>query len=487
MGEHGRNTAKPIYADIAIIGAGASGLMAACFAAVSPFKVVAIERNGAAGKKLSITGKGRCNIANSADLQATMRNIPGNGKFMYSAFHAMPAAGVIAFFEGLGVKAALERGGRYFTQSGDARDVTRALCGRAASAGAEILCGARVESIEVAGGGVAGGEAGSATGGEDAAGGEPYFLLRLGGGEGAGAGNRGGEGAGGRGGADAGNRGGAGGRSGAAGPAGLVRARRVIIATGGLSYPRTGSTGDGYRLAAALGHAIVPPQPSLVPLETAEEWPRGLSGLTLRNVGLKLFDQRGGQRFKALGEMLFTHFGISGPMVLSGSRQLLGCGFAGCAARIDLKPGLTREKLRDRIARDFDMYRKKRLRGALCDLMPRALIPVAIASAGMDAEAPVAAIGKSGVNALADAVKALPLTISGARPIDEAIVTAGGVRTPEINPSTMESKIRRGLYFCGEVIDVDAYTGGFNLSIAFSTGCLAGRSAAASLAAKPPP
>jgi predicted Rossmann fold flavoprotein len=174
-------------------------------------------------------------------------------------------------------------------------------------------------------------------------------------------------------------------------------------------------------------------------------------------------------------------------MVLSGSRQLLDCGFAGCAARIDLKPGLTHEKLRDRIGRDFSMYRKKRLRAALADLMPRALIPVAIAGAGMDAETPVAAIGKSGVNRLADAIKALPLTISGSRPIDEAIVTAGGVRTQEINPSTMESKIRRGLYFCGEVIDVDAYTGGFNLSIAFSTGCLAGRSAAASLAAKPPP
>ncbi|MDR1439890.1 MAG: NAD(P)/FAD-dependent oxidoreductase [Clostridiales bacterium] len=453
MGAHGRHTAKPIYTDIAIIGAGASGLMAACFAAASPVKVVVAERNDAVGRKLSITGKGRCNIANSADMQATMRNIPGNGKFLYSALHAMPNTGVTEFFGRLGVETVLERGGRYFTRSGDAGDVTRALRAQAAAAGAEILCGARVESV-----GLAAGDANPAMGNGSHGGCGARFALRLGGGCGADP------------------------RGAGRGHAGMILAKRVIIATGGLSYPATGSTGDGYRFAESLGHGVVAPQPSLVPLETAEEWPRSLSGLSLRNVGLRLFSPDGRQLFKALGEMLFTHFGISGPMVLSGSRQLLACGFAGCAARIDLKPGLTHERLHDRIARDFDMYRKKRLRGAMADLMPRSLIPVVLGQAGMDPEEPAAAIGKSGKNKLAEAIKALGMTISGARPIGEAIVTAGGIATKELNPSTMESKLVGGLYFCGEVIDVDAYTGGFNLNIAFSTGCLAGRSAAASLA-----
>jgi len=261
----------------------------------------------------------------------------------------------------------------------------------------------------------------------------------------------------------------------------VICARIVILATGGVSYPATGSTGDGYRFAEGFGHTIVNPRPSLVPLETIETWPCELTGLSLKNVNLKFFSPDGKKLFSKLGEMLFTHFGVSGPLVLSGSRALLDYGFSGCTARIDLKPGLSDEKLRARISRDMELFSKKSLKNAMTELLPARLIPVVINNAGLLPEQRADTIGKTGIAKLSETLKGLPLTIKSPRPMSEAIVTAGGVRIDEINPATMESKLAPGLYFCGEMIDVDAYTGGFNLSIAFATGHVAGASAAKAL------
>ena len=415
--------------DILIVGAGASGLMAAANATGGPFSVSVAERNATAGRKLAITGKGRCNVTNSANVEDSVRRTPGNGKFLYSAFSAMPNAAIAAYFEDLGVPLGLERGGRYFTRSGDAHDVAAALVRRAESRGARFLWNARVRRITRGTGGGSG----------------RRFTAWL-----------------------------ADGRS--------LGADAVVLATGGMSYPATGSTGDGYALARAFGHGVTPPRPSLVPLETVEEWPRALAGLSLKNVALKLFGADGKRLFAEQGEMLFTHFGVSGPIVLSGSRNLLGCGFEGCAGRIDMKPGLTPEKLEARIMRDLAANARKSLRNAVFGLLPSRMVPIALGIAGMDGAASASGVGRRGAARLASTLKGLPFTVAGARPIAEAIVTAGGVRTPEANPSTMESKLVPGLFFCGELLDVDAYTGGFNLSIAFATGALAAKGAIASLA-----
>jgi predicted Rossmann fold flavoprotein len=413
--------------DVAIVGAGAAGLTAACFASEKRSgdkpRVAVFERNGVPGRKLSITGKGRCNITNSADRDNFLRNIPGNGKFLFSAFSFMPGDAIVEFIESLGVAVELERGGRYFTRSGSAKDVTAALVTCAKKRGAVIQCNSRVSSIERMDG--------------TRRGVDSRFILKF-------------------------------------GNTPEVWARSVIISTGGISYPATGSTGDGYRFSESLGHTVIQPRPSLIPLETVEQWPRDMQGLTLKNVTLEFYSPEGKKRFSKLGEMLFTHFGISGPLVLSGSRSLLDCGFSGSTARIDMKPGLTTEKLSARISRDFSMYEKKQLRNAMKDLLPESLIPVVVAQSGLDPESRAGTLGKRGVSQLTETIKGLRLTVAAARPAAEAIVTAGGVKTSEINPSTMESKIVDGLYFCGEIIDVDAYTGGFNLQIAFSTGFLAG-------------
>ena len=471
-----------IYTDVAIVGAGAAGLMAAYAASAAPgarrLRVTVFERNDRPGRKLSITGKGRCNITNSAEKEQFMRNIPGNGKFLFSAFSKMSNNDIVSFFNRVGVETTLERGGRYFTKSGSAREVTDKLVCAAESNGANILCGARVMSIRLtapaaaattapataatspAGPAAANAPAATAPAATTAPataapashafvtvpadGAGRRFALRLKDGR-------------------------------------TAYANCVILATGGVTYPSTGSTGDGYKFAAAFGHTIIAPRPSLVPLETVEQWPSRLSGLTLKNVSLSLYSPGGKKLFSKLGEMLFTHFGVSGPLVLSGSRALLDCGFAGCAAKIDLKPGLSDEKLRARIARDFEFYAKKQLANAMADLLPARLIPVVIEYAGLEPALRADRAGAAGVAKLSETLKNLPLSISAARPPDEAIVTAGGVRTDEINPAAMESKIVPDLYFCGELIDVDAYTGGFNLSIAFATGHVAGFSAAAAL------
>ena len=474
--------------DVAIVGAGASGLMAACAASggggsaasgagasaasgaggtVAPggvgvsgggrLSVVVFERNERPGRKLSITGKGRCNITNNAEKEQFMRNIPGNGKFLFSAFSKMSNMDIVSFFERNGVGVALERGDRFFTRSGSAREVTDALVRVAERQGARIVCGARVASVGAAGrDGAVRGRDGAAVrngaplcdeaAGRDGAAGlngasdDSVFTIKMSNGR-------------------------------------AFQARCVILATGGVSYPATGSTGDGYKLAEGLGHSVVNPRPSLVPLETAETWPYDLTGLTLKNVSLKLFSPDGKKLFSKLGEMLFTHFGVSGPLVLSGSRALLDYGFSGCTARIDLKPGLSDEKLRARISRDMELFSRKGLKNAMTELLPSRMIPVVIDCAGLSPEQRADSIGKAGVAKLSEALKGLPLTIKSPRPMSEAIVTAGGVRINEINPATMESKIVPGLFFCGELIDVDAYTGGFNLSIAFATGHVAGTNA----------
>jgi predicted Rossmann fold flavoprotein len=430
-GGGGKTGRAPRTADIAVIGAGASGLMAAGCAAGAPLKVLLIEKNAVPGRKLSITGKGRCNLTNSADVAESVRNVPGNGKFLHTAFWTLPNAEIVAFFERLGVRTVLERGGRYFTQSGRAWDVTEALCAHAADAGADFLCHTGVAGVGRTG---SAGEAGG-------------FCVRL--------------------------------RDGR-----QILAKAVVLATGGLSYPRTGSTGDGYRFAESLGHTVVRPRASLVPLETVEDWPRALAGLTLKNVVLRLWGPEGKCCFEEMGELLFTHFGISGPLVLSGSRHLPedgAGGFAGCAAALDLKPALSHETLCNRITRDFTAYAKKSVPNALRALLPARLIPAAVALSGLEAGGTAAGVGKAGKERLAATLKNLRMASRAPRPVAEAIVTAGGVRTSEINPSTMESKLVKGLYFCGELMDVDAYTGGFNLSIAFATGCLAGRSARTAL------
>ena len=418
-----------IQTDICIIGAGASGLMAAVFAAVSPFRVLLIEKNTTCGRKLSITGKGRCNITNTADVEESLRNVPGSGKFLYSAFHAMNNRDIVRFFEEHGLATIAERGGRIFTKSGKAQDVTELLRRVAVSNGAQLLMGDAVNHAQ------------SVTGETD----DPArFFLRL--------------------------------KSGRE-----VRSRALVIATGGLSYPGTGSTGDGYRWAEAFGHTVIAPKPSLVPLVTKEKWPSRLSGLTLKNVVLTLHAPDGSRLYSELGEMLFTHFGISGPLVLSGSRYLSKYEFRDCRACIDLKPGLSDEKLYRRITRDFELYSRKSLRNALKDLLPSGLIPILIEQSGCDGELCVSEITREQKNRLVSVFKGLPLTVMDSRPIAEAIVTAGGVKTTEINPSTLESKRVPQLYFSGEVLDVDAFTGGFNLSIAFSTGFLAGKSAVQAL------
>ena len=457
---------KNIYCAVAIVGAGASGLMAAneaAAAAATVASVVIFERNDRPGVKLSITGKGRCNITNNAEKEQFMLNIPGNGKFLFSAFSKMSNRDIVAFFEKIGVGVALERGGRYFTKNGSAREVTGALVRRAERLGARFIYNARIKDIQIC---ENGGVRASNDGCGVRASGDMEAMHVSGDGCGV---HASGDGCGayrfrltahdGR----------------------VAYARSVVIATGGIAYPSTGSTGDGYTLAGGLGHAIVAPRPSLTPLETYETWPAELSGLSLRNVTLSLYSRDGKKLFSKLGEMLLTHFGISGPLVLSGSRALLDHGFPGCVARIDLKPGLSDEKLCARITRDFSFYAKKQLINAMADLTPRSLIPVIIREAGLDPNQRADLAGKAGVAKLSEAMKGLKLTIRAARPASEAIATAGGVKTTEINPSTMESKIVPGLYFCGELIDVDAYTGGFNLSIAFATGHVAGKSAAARL------
>lgn len=399
--------------DAIVIGGGAAGLLCAGMAAKRGRRVLLLERMERPGRKLLITGKGRCNLTNHCDGDAFLAAVRTNPRFLYSAWAAFPAQAVMEFFEGLGVPLKTERGGRVFPQSDRAVDVVDALTGFVRQNGVDIRF-ARATGLCLDDGRVTGVET----------------------------------------------------------EEGIFSAPNVVIATGGCSYPRTGSTGDGYQLAAQAGHTIIPPRPSLIPIVTAEDWCRDLMGLSLRNCTLRVYGKTSKPIYEELGEMLFTHFGVSGPLVLSASAHMTGA-LSDYRLEIDLKPGLSHQQLDVRLLRDFAEMTNRDWFNALGGLLPRKLIPVAVKLSGIDGTTKVHQITREQRQRFVALLKALPLTPAGFRPIEEAVVTAGGVKVSEVNPKTMQSKRTEGLFFAGEVLDVDAYTGGYNLQIAFSTGYLA--------------
>ena len=402
---------------VIVIGAGPGGIMAAGKAAENGNEVILIEKNNKIGRKILISGKGRCNITNNTDIEGLIENTPGNGCFLYSAFYTFSNTDLIEFFNKYGLKTKVERGGRVFPVSDKAKDVVDTLNNFLKSKKVTLWLNTSVEKILADDKKITG------------------VMLKSG---------------------------------------KKVSCDKVVLATGGASYPGTGSTGDGYKMAKDLGHTIVSLKPSLVPLITNEKWVKNLQGLSLKNVSITLLNNKGKKIYSDFGEMLFTHFGVSGPIILSASRHILDYDYKGIKLLIDLKPALTEEKLDERIQRDFLKFSRKQFKNALDDLLPQKLIPVIIELSRIDAAKPVNQITKEERISLVKLLKNLTLSINGARPLEEAIVTAGGVSVDEINPSTMESKLIKGLFFAGEIIDLDAYTGGFNLTIAFSTGYLAG-------------
>ncbi|MBP7176127.1 MAG: NAD(P)/FAD-dependent oxidoreductase [Thermoclostridium sp.] len=405
--------------NVGVIGAGAAGLMAAGRAAERGHRVFIFEKNKIAGRKLRITGKGRCNITNDCDIDTLISNVPGNGRFLYSSLYTFSNIQVMEFFQKMGVPVKVERGGRVFPQSDQAKDAADALRDYALENNARIFYQNAVDEIIVQEGGVTG--------------------VRL--------------------------------------EDGTVKnLDAVIVATGGISYPGTGSTGEGHRMVQRLGHTITPLKPSLIPLITREKWVTQLQGLSLKNVAVRLEDIKGNKFFDEFGEMLFTHFGVSGPVILSASRHILKYDYKNVFLVIDLKPALNEEKLDNRLQRDFVKFSRKQFKNALDELFPSLLIPVMVELSGIPPEKPVHQVSKEERFRLVQLIKNLRCEVTGSRPVDEAIVTAGGVSVKEIDPGTMESKLIRGLFFAGEIIDVDAYTGGFNLTIAFSTGYTAGNS-----------
>ncbi len=395
-----------------VIGGGPAGMFAAITAARQGQKVLLLERNDRLGKKLLITGKGRCNITNDCSPQEILQNVPRNPRFLYSAMEAFPPESIKTFLQENGCPVKTERGNRVFPVSDRSQSVLDALQ-RAMKANHVILRHGRVRKILVEDGRAAG-----------------VCIDKE-----------------------------------------VVRASWVILATGGLSYPTTGSTGDGYEMAKALGHTILPAEGSLVPLETEGPDCPDMQGLSLRNVGVKLLNAKGKLLYKDFGELLFTHFGISGPTVLSASTHLKG---EGCQLILDLKPALDEGKLDARLLRDLEMYKNRTMENALTDLLPRSMIPVVLRRLEISADLQANSLNKQQRRSLVSLLKAFPIAITGKRPVSEAIITSGGVKVSEIDPKTMQSKLVPGLYFAGEIIDCDAYTGGFNLQIAWATAYAAG-------------
>ncbi len=401
--------------DGVVIGGGAAGMFAAVTAAREGQRVLLLERNGRLGKKLLITGKGRCNVTNDCTVEEVLKNVPRNGRFLYSAMNACPPESVMHFFATGGCPLKTERGNRVFPTSDRSASVLEALERQLRAAGVEIKAG-RAREIMTRDGAVCGVRTEDATYG----------------------------------------------------------CQWVILATGGLSYPATGSTGDGYAMAQALGHTVTPTQGSLVPLETLEADAARMQGLSLRNVDVKLLDAKGKKLYADFGELLFTHFGVSGPTVLSASAHLKG---ESCRLVIDLKPALDEATLDARILRDLEQYKNRSMENALTDLLPRSMIPVVLDRLQIDPNLQANALTRAQRRALGALLKAFDFTITKKRPVEEAIVTAGGIKVSEIDPKTMQSKIVPGLYFAGEIIDCDAYTGGFNLQIAWATAYAAGKAA----------
>ena len=408
--------------NVIVIGAGAAGMMAAIIAAENGASVTILEKMPRVGKKLLITGKGRCNITNIADIKELIKNMHGNGSFLYSSFHNFSNNDLIDFFENLGVKTKVERGGRVFPESDKAIDVVDALLRKMDSLEIRILKDVAVKNIIK----------------------EDNKVTAV------------------------------------VDKKGLVyQADKIIVATGGASYPATGSSGDGYVIAEKLGHTITPIKPSLVPLETEEDWVKIAQGLSLKNVKASIIvdDKKVAEDF---GEMLFTHYGVSGPIILSLSKivaeNLTENKIVELA--INLKPALSFEKLHNRVQRDFEKNTKKQIKNALNELLPSKLIDIIIDLSYINPDKMINQITKEERLRLVEQIMDLRLTITKTRPVAEAIVTAGGVSIKEINPKTMESKIIEGLYFAGEIVDVDGYTGGYNLQAAFSMGYIAGKAVA---------
>jgi len=404
---------------VIVIGGGAAGMLAAVTAASFGAAVTVVERNPRMGRKLYITGKGRCNVTNACPAEEVLRNVPRNSRFLYSAMDRFPPSEVMAWFEGAGVPLKTERGNRVFPASDRAADIIDALVAQMRRLQVRTVQGRAVEVLT---------EGGRARG------------VRLEDGR-------------------------------------TVTGDRVILATGGMSYPLTGSTGDGYGMAAALGHTVIPPRPSLVPLEAEGELCGRMQGLSLKNVSIRVKDRKGKTVYEEFGEMLFTHFGLSGPLILSASAHMPDFDKNAYSVIIDLKPALDEKKLNARILRDLEGQSNRDVQNMLGGLVNRLMVPVMLDLTGIPGDTKCHSVTREQRRRLLEQLKGLRVDIRGPRPVEEAIVTAGGVKVSEVDPHTMESKKMPGLYFAGEVLDVDAYTGGFNLQIAWATGRAAGEAA----------
>jgi predicted Rossmann fold flavoprotein len=407
--------------NVLVVGAGAAGILAALTAAEAGAAVWLFEKNDIVGKKMGITGKGRCNLTNTCTMDEFVARTPGHGKFLFSAYEQFTNQDLLDKLHDWGLATKEERGGRVFPQSDSAIEVRKLLYYKLRDYGVKLHLSDAVRQVSLHDG---------------------HIAVKA--------------------------------------DSGTYDGDSCIITTGGMSYPVTGSTGDGYGFARSLGHTVTDLVPSLVPFTTEETWVRDLSGLSLRNVEASLW-KRGKKVASQFGEMLFTHFGVSGPIVLMLSSVVprkKKCDYP-LQLRINLKPALTPEKLDGRLQREFDTYIRKHVANAMKELLPQSLVPIVCAQAGIDPAQPVNQVSRQQRQDLVLVLQALTLTVTGTRPLAEAIVTAGGISVKEINPKTMESKVVPGLYFAGEVIDIDAYTGGYNLQAAFSTGYVAGKNAAA--------
>ena len=426
---------------VIVIGGGPAGMFAAYFAAKNGHKVTLLEQNEKLGKKLYITGKGRCNITNASDMEDLFANVCSNEKFLYSAFYSYTNDQVVDFFESYGLRTKVERGNRVFPVSDHSSDVIATLTRALKEVGVEVRLHTKVTKLLTE---VYHDENGETVVADKKAGTIKQEIKGVVLQDGA-----------------------------------SMKADAVVLATGGISYPSTGATGDGYRFVEGLQHKIVEPSPSLVPFEVQESWVPEMQGLALKNVAITI-EREGKKLYTDFGEMLFTHFGVSGPMILSASASIKPAYFKDFAheltLKIDLKPALDREQLDKRILKDFEEAKNKQYKNSIQKLLPSKMIPIIIKLSGIDPDKQVNEITKEERAKLVDLLKGLPMTIIGLRGWNEAIITKGGVSVKQVNPSTMESKLVRGLYFAGELLDLDAMTGGYNLQIAWSTGYLAGTS-----------